>query len=158
MTVSALAFAVGLAISGYFTHQYDTGQAAKETLKAQKVAKSEYDKVAKLAKDRQDELSRIRTESEVKHVEAQNRINATLAENRRLARERDGLRDPGARVADCRPLPAGGAAAGPADQSSGGRLSTEAEEFLLEFAAECDRAAEYANTAHDWAVKINPKP
>lgn len=39
--------------------------------------------------------------------------------------------------------------------AAGTELSAEASEFLLEFAREADRAAEYANTCHRWIEEVN---
>lgn len=84
------------------------------------------------------------------------RTENILAENRRLARLAGGLRDPGA-AAGCRdragtPAPPGAAA----DPAAQGRLSDEAAEFLLAFAADADRAADYANACHAWVIELNP--
>ena len=89
---------------------------------------------------------------EVAHEDSRTEKDRILADNRRLARELGGLRDPGKRPACRVAVPTSpGATVDPVDDAAAGRLSTEAEEFLLGFARECDRAADYANTAHDWA-------
>ena len=46
------------------------------------------------------------------------------------------------------------AADGGLSTAAEGLLSPEASEFLLDFARECDQAADYAKTAHDWAVRL----
>ena len=64
------------------------------------------------------------------------------------------LRDPGKTA--CRPAvpappgPAGGASDGPA----GNDLSAAATRFLLDFAADADRAAAYAKSCHGWVVRV----
>lgn len=94
------------------------------------------------------------TKLEVKVHENANRTNRLLAENRRLARLAGGLRDPSTR---CPSVPGATEPAGTAaDQATGAQLSDEATEFLLEFAAQCDRAADYAQTCHEYVMKGRP--
>lgn len=108
----------------------------------------------------------LATELELSHAERSKEKEKMLADNRRLARELGGLRDPGKRPACNAAVPANAAATGTtADNAADGGLSTaaegllsqEASEFLLDFARECDRAADYAKTAHDWAVGLKEK-
>ena len=103
---------------------------------------------------------------EVSHVERSKEKDKLLADNRRLARELGGLRDPGKRPACNTLVPTTPAATGTAADNATdgglpteieGLLSPEASEFLLDFARECDRAADYAKTAHDWAVGLKEK-
>ena len=92
---------------------------------------------------------------ELAHEDSRTEKDRILADNRRLARELGGLRDPGKRPACNAAVPANAAAPGTAaDNASSGRLSDEAADFLLELARECDQAADYAGTAHDWAVGL----
>ena len=96
----------------------------------------------------------IARKMEVQHAKNQRALDRVHADNRRLARELGGLRDPGAVAVSC-PLPAAAAGAGlVADPAAAGRLSDEATEFLLEFAREADRAAEYAGTCYEWVKAI----
>ena len=100
----------------------------------------------------------LATELELSHAERSKEKDKLMADNRRLARELGGLRDPGKRPACRATVPASpGAPADSVDDPADGRFSTEAEEFLLDFARECDRAADYAKTAHDWAVGLKEK-
>ena len=95
---------------------------------------------------------------ELSHAERDAEKDRILAENRRLARELGGLRDPGKRPACRAAVPAtAGPTVAAADDPADGRLSAEASEFLLDFARECDAAADYARTAHDWAVGLRQK-
>lgn len=90
---------------------------------------------------------------EVQHHELSQTTERLLADNRRLARQLGGLRDPGARPG-CSGLPGAAQAPGdPANAATGAELSAAATEFLLEFAAEADRAANYAWACHEWAMK-----
>ncbi len=97
---------------------------------------------------------------EVTHHEAAQTTERLLADNRRLARLAGGLRDPGARPG-CGHLPGAATATGdpahPAAESGfpetrGGLLSAEASDFILDLAAEADRAAAYAGACHEWAM------
>lgn len=87
---------------------------------------------------------------EVQNAKNRKRLDAVLADNRRLARELGGLRDPYATASGCAmptsAEPTGSAAYGTAT----GRLSDEASHFLLEFARDADQAAEYAATCYQW--------
>ena len=88
---------------------------------------------------------------EVAHEDSRTEKDRILADNRRLARELGGLRDPGKRPACRAAVPAtAGPTVAAADDPADGRLSDEASGFLLDFARECDRAADYAGTAHRW--------
>lgn len=91
---------------------------------------------------------------EVKAHENAKRTNSILAENRRLARELGGLRDPGVRPGGGNCTGAAGATSDSDDGTAEGRLSAEATEFLLEFAAQCDAAADYAQAGHDYASQV----
>lgn len=156
--VGAVALMVGFA-SGWTVNGWRMGNAieAQKAEAAQKLA-TETAKSRKIEKDN----DRIRIEAEVKHAKARDQIERTLADNRRLARQLGGLRDPGRKGSDC-PMPGSTKATGNGDagttegrlsEASEGLLSDEASEFILEFAAEADRAAEYALTCHDWAVNV----
>lgn len=95
---------------------------------------------------------------ELSHADRTTEKDRMLADNRRLARELGGLRDPGKRPACRATVPANsGPPVDSADDPADGRLSSEASEFLLGFARECDAAADYANTAHDWAVGLRER-
>ena len=112
------------------------------------------------ATDRAFELERqhndLATKLEVANAQNRRKLDSVLAENRRLARDLGGLRDPYSLASSCalptNPNPASGLAPTPAP----GRLSNEASEFLLDFAREADRAAEYAATCYDWVKRLTP--
>lgn len=152
------ALAVGLCVgaigSWYLTAECKDSKWGK-AVADQKVAaaaelQAETEKV--LAAEREN--TRLNNQLEKNYAEASRKINAALADNRRLARELGGLRDPGRRPS-CGGAQAGaGPAADPAGGSAGAELSAEATEFLLELTAEADRAAEYAQTCHAWAKAV----
>jgi len=53
-------------------------------------------------------------------------------------------------------VPSGSTTAGqPEGGTTGTELSAEASEFLLEFAREADRAAQYAKTCYDWTRQLS---
>ena len=112
------------------------------------------------ATDRAFELERqhqaLANQLEVANAQTRKKLDSVLAENRRLARDLGGLRDPYSLASSCtlptQPNTASGLVASPAP----GRLSDEASEFLLEFAREADRAAEYAATCYDWVKRLTP--
>lgn len=93
---------------------------------------------------------------EVQNAENRKRLDGVLADNRRLSRELGGLRDPFAIAPGGCTMPAPSPGTGlVATAPAPGRLSNEASEFLLEFARDADRAAEYANTCHRWIEEVN---
>ena len=112
------------------------------------------------ATDRAFELERqhqtLATKLEVTNAQTRKKLDSVLAENRRLARDLGGLRDPYSLASSCalptNPNTPSGLTASPAP----GRLSDEASEFLLDFAREADRAAEYAATCYDWVKRLTP--
>jgi hypothetical protein len=107
------------------------------------------------AERRQNELA---NQLEVKHVESERELDKALSTNRRLARELGGLRDPGRRSNCGGSMPTDSTTT---NQPKGGTteagLSAEASEFLLEFARDADRAAQYAKTCYDWGQELNRK-
>lgn len=101
---------------------------------------------------------------EINHVNAAKKQDDLLADNRRLARELGGLRDPGRRPSGRCTVPAPTGSTGkPADQAPGAELSTEGEgvlspeasAFIIELAAEADRSAQYAGLCHMWVTELS---
>lgn len=92
---------------------------------------------------------------EVANAQNRKKLDAVLAENRRLARDLGGLRDPYSLASSCTLSAKPDTASGLAPTPAPGRLSNEASEFLLEFAREADRAAEYAATCYRWIEEVN---
>lgn len=98
----------------------------------------------------------LATGLEAQHGADQNALDKALADNQRLARKLGGLRDPGGRSTNHCPVSTAAPAAGqPADATAENRLSTEASEFLLEFARDADAAASYAGICHQWVEGLD---
>lgn len=93
---------------------------------------------------------------EIDNGKANTKIDTVLAANRRLAAELGGLRDPGRRPSSACAKSPDKASGLDTDTPAESRLSAEATEFLLGFAAEADRTAEYALTCHVWANPGSP--
>lgn len=94
---------------------------------------------------------------ETTHAQSREKLDQALADNRRLARDLGGLRDPGHRPGGGCTVPATPDTTGQPDTATAsGRLSNEASEFLLEFARQADRAAEYAQLCHAWITQLKP--
>lgn len=92
---------------------------------------------------------------EGQYADATDETKRVRAANVALAERLGGMRDPGKRPACRCPVPAPAAATGvPEPSGSGSRLSDEAAAFLLEFAADADRAAHYAVTCRAWAESL----
>lgn len=102
----------------------------------------------------------LRDDLEKQYHANSKRTNALLADNRRLAAELGGLRDPGHDPSGGGALPGDAQAPErPGDPAASGRLSAAASSFLLDFAARCDETADYARACYDWAEglkKLNP--
>lgn len=120
---------------------------AEKTRQAEAIARSTQEARTAEAKARA-----LANQIEVQHHELSQTTERLLADNRRLARQLGGLRDPGTRPG-CTSLSGTAQAAGDtSNPATGAELSEEATEFLLEFAAQADRAADYAWACHEWAV------
>lgn len=96
----------------------------------------------------------LATKLEVQHEKATRQLAAIRADNRRLARELGGLRDPYPVAPACPVSTDSDSAVDSAATATVGRLSDEASQFLLEFAYDADRAAEYANTCYKWVKQL----
>jgi hypothetical protein len=154
-----LVLVVGLAAGGlgswYLTAEYKDSKweaaVGRQKVEAADLLRAATDRAVK-AERQHNELA---TELEAEHDKNQLALDRALNDNRRLARELGGLRDPGRRPSCGGPVPAAaGDAAEPATAATGAELSAEASEFLLEFARDADRAAEYAGTCHEWARRV----
>lgn len=149
-------FAVGALASWYLTAEYKDSrweaEMARQKIEASELLRSATQRAIE-AERRQSDLA---NQLEVKHVESQQELDRVLADNRRLARELGGLRDPG-RQPSCGGAVSAGppTAAEPEGGATGAELSAEASEFLLEFTQEADRAAQYAKTCYDWAKQLS---
>lgn len=155
LKVTAIALAVGLGAgalgSWYLTAEYKDSVWGKVAADQKVEAAAQLQAATQQAIEVERRHNALADQLEVKHAENQQALDRILADNRRLARELGGLRDPGRRPS------CGGSvstATATASESEGGttgaELSAEASEFLLEFARDADRAAEYANTCHRW--------
>lgn len=144
------AFASWWVTSDYYQARYDAAVARQ---KAEAVAVLQEATERAIAAERLN--NKLAQTLEVSHAQNRQKLDAALSDNRRLSRELGGLRDPFAIASSCA-VPA--TTAGPglvAPAAATGRLSVEASEFLLEFAREADRAAEYAATCYRWIEEVN---
>jgi hypothetical protein len=157
-----IALAVGLLVGvlggWYLTAKYKdaTWTASIDKQKSEAATKLQAATERALAAERQN--TELSTRLEKQNVESTQKLDATLADNRRLARELGGLRDPGRRPSCGSTLPSASTTSNQPDSgSTGTELSAEASEFLLEFARSADRAAQYAKTCYDWTQELNRK-
>ena len=137
--------------SDYYQAKYDAAVARQ---------KAEAGKVLQEATERAIAAERLNNKLaqtlEVSHAQNRQKLDAALTDNRRLARELGGLRDPGYREGGNCAVPTTATGSGIAiRQPATGRLSAEATEFLLDFARDADRAAEYAGLCSDWIKKLD---
>ena len=163
---AAIAFGAGMVLSipltWYITAEYKdalhTAAISQQKAEAAKVLQQETEKL--IAAERR--TATLKDQLEIQHAKSLEQVNQILADNKRLADQLGWLRDPGRRPGRGDAVPAAAQTAGRApaaaaesrlSEPDAGLLSPEAGTFLLEFAAGCDRAAVYAQTAHDWAMK-----
>tara|TARA_R110000868_G_scaffold55439_2_gene172427 strand:- start:125 stop:607 length:483 start_codon:yes stop_codon:yes gene_type:complete len=91
---------------------------------------------------------------EIKNAENVQKLDKIYADNKRLARELGGLRDPGKSPHCADGLPSTTDASGKLDENfEGARLSEAASEFLLALAREADGAAQDRNLCQEWILK-----
>jgi len=159
LRTAIIALAIGLGVgavgSWYLTAEYKdaswTASIEKQKVKAAEQLQSATDRAIS-AERRQNELA---TQLEVKHVESERELDKALSTNRRLARELGGLRDPGRRPSCGGSMPTNSTTSSqPEGGAAGTELSAEASEFLLEFARDADRAAQYALTCSAWIKQL----
>lgn len=159
LKTAAIALAVGLGIgalgSWYLTAEYKDNKWEAAIGKQKVEAADKLQAATQRAIEAERRHNALADQLEVKHAENQQALDRVLADNRRLARELGGLRDPGRRPSCGSTVSSDTAAAGqPEGGATGAELSAEASEFLLEFAREADRAAQYAKTCYDWAQQL----
>lgn len=152
---AAISLGLGALGSWYLTAEYKdaswTASIEKQKVKAAEQLQAATDR-AILAERRQNELA---NQLEVKHVESERELDKALSTNRRLARELGGLRDPGRRPSCGGTMPTDSTTSSqPEGGATGAELSAEASEFLLEFARDADRAAQYASTCSAWIKQL----
>ena len=152
---AGVALVVGATSAWWLTAEYkDNKWLAK--IEAQKV---EAAKQLQAATEKVIEIERkhnaIATQLEIQNANKQTQLDKVQSDNRRLAAQLGGLRDPGRRQSCSSTLPANsGTTQQPAPEAADSRLSAEATEFLLEFARDADRAAQYANSCYEWIQQI----
>lgn len=155
--VALVCFLIG-ATTGWKVNGWRLGNAIEQQkAEASRILALETEKARKTER----RFEQIKNDLDKAHVTYSAEIEKQLADNRRLSRQLGGLRDPGRRIRCTYTVPepaeASGehpttAAEGGLPETSGGFLSDEASEFIIELAADADRAAAYAKTCHDWAM------
>lgn len=111
-----------------------------------------YSNQVQLTLNTERDLTQLNQHLETSHASANQKIHQLYTDNRRLAQQLGGLRDPVS--ANWRTLPKTDTSCQCADTTREGRLSDQATQFLLELARDADTAAEYANTCHQWAIGV----
>jgi len=156
LLIAVIGLGVGAFGSWYLTAKYKdaswTASIEKQKVEAAEQLQAATDRAIS-AERRQNELA---AQLEMKHVESEQKLDKALFTNRRLTRELGGLRDPGRRPSCGSTVSTDPTtSAQPETGSTGTELSVEASEFLLEFARDADRAAQYAKTCYDWTRQLN---
>lgn len=149
---SIAAFLIGASSTWYFTATYKDARwsAQVEAARAEAAELVQRETASTIKKEREARL--LLNTLEVQHETVRQSLDHVSRENRRLVAQLGGLRDPGAasrRSAVSNSTAETGHDAGTTD--TGARLSAEAEEFLLTFAEDADRAAHYAATCKAWS-------
>jgi hypothetical protein len=157
--LAALAIAASGAFGGWWvTSDYYQAKQSVLVARMQATAATELQQATERAVTAERKNNELAIGLEVKHVQTRQKLDQALADNRRLVRELGGLRDPGARPDSCGTVPTTATGTSlAASPAATGRLSDQAAEFLLEFARDADRAAEYAATCHAWVKAIGKK-
>lgn len=168
LVIGALAASVGG--TAYFVNQYKEGQAAQRELKAERLYLEEYKRqqdafnqklkeLTEAALKRQQELAAINTANEKRYHEANKRAEAIRRKYDRLVADGFRLRDPKATATNEGTRSTQGSSSTATNSSnrsaSGGELSREATQFLLNFANDADRVVEQLKAAQDYAKQLH---
>lgn len=168
LVIGALAASVGG--TTYFVNQYKEGQAAQRELKAERLYLEEYKRqqdtfnqklkeLTEAALKRQQELAAINTANEKRYHEANKRAEAIRRKYDRLIADGFRLRDPKATATNEGTRSTQGSSSTATNSSnrgaSGGELSREATQFLLNFANDADRVVEQLKAAQDYAKQLH---
>lgn len=164
------AFIASVGGTAYFVNQYKEGQAAQRELKAERLYLEEYKRqqdaynqklkeLTEAALKRQQELAAINTANEKRYHEANRRADAIRRKYDRLVADGFRLRDPKATTPNEGTRSTQGSSSTTTDSSnrstSGGELSREATQFLLNFANDADRVVEQLKAAQDYAKQLH---
>ena len=164
------AFVASVGGTAYFVNQYKEGQAAQRELKAERLYLEEYKRqqdaynqklkeLTEAALKRQQELAAINTANEKRYHEANKRAEAIRRKYDRLVADGFRLRDPKAPATNEGTRNAQGSSSttpyGSNRSTSGGELSREATQFLLNFANDADRVVEQLRAAQDYAKQLH---
>ena len=164
------AFIASVGGAAYFVNQYKEGQAAQRELKAERLYLEEYKRqqdaynqklkeLTEAALKRQQELAAINTANEKRYHEANRRADAIRRKYDRLVADGFRLRDPKATTSNEGTRSTQGSSSTTTDSSnrstSGGELSREATQFLLNFANDADRVVEQLKAAQDYAKQLH---
>lgn len=157
--LAALAIAASGAFGGWWvTSDYYQAKQSAMAARMQAAAATELQQATERAVAAERDAISMALKLEVQNAESRKKLDAVSVENRRLVRELGGMRDPGARPDSCGTVPTTTTGTGIVVRPAAtGRLSDQAAEFLLEFARDADRAAEYAATCHAWVEAIDKK-
>lgn len=152
---AAVALSLGAASAWWLTAEYKDNKLTAK-IEAQKAeAATLLQKATELAIAKDKEYNILSTKLEIENAEKQSEHDAILSDNRRLVAKLGGMRDPGHRKSCASALPTKtGTSKQSTTEAPEGQLSDAASEFLLNFARNADRAAQYASTCHDWLNKI----
>lgn len=160
LKVTAIALAIGLGAgalgSWYLTAKYKDSVWGKAVADQKVEAAAQLQAATQRAIEAERQHNALANKLEVANAQNRKKLDSVLAENRRLARDLGGLRDPYSLASGCTLSAKPDTASGLAPTPAPGRLSNEASEFLLDFAREADRAAEYAATCYDWVKRLTP--
>ena len=154
-----IALVVGLVVGGlsawWLTSNYETAKWTKAIDKQKIEAAAELQKLTESVLAAERAIGTVRSQLEKNDAMVQQTINQNANINRTLVAKLGGLRDPGHRPdSDCSKSQGPGAAGTATNAAAGGRLSDAASQFLLEFAARADRAAQYARTCSQWEGEV----
>jgi hypothetical protein len=154
MKLAAFAFLAGALWSWWLTAEYKDNKWVATLAESNQQAADQLQKATERVLQAEREQRLAARKLEVTHVENQQLLDQVLDDNRKLARQLDGLYDPGDKSYSGDTLSSTGGTGQSSNQAAPGRLSAKTSDFLLEYAREADRVAEYADTCYKWATQM----
>jgi hypothetical protein len=155
MKFAAVTFFIGALWSWWLTAEYKDNKWVATLAESNQQAADQLQEATERVLKAEREQRLMLRKLEVTHVENQQLLDQVLDDNRKLARQLDGLYDPGTTTYSGSPLSSIGGPGESISQTASRRLSAEASDFLLKYFREADRVAEYADTCHKWVTQIH---
>jgi len=146
---------IAMLTSSWLTFEYTMAKYEAQIAEQKQEAASTLATATKNVLNYERQIATLKDNIEVTHANNQKSINTIQADNRRLIAAAGGLRDPGRRTNSACTMPsATGSPTLIKASADSSRLSNEAQDFLLAFAADADRVVEQYESCQRWAAAI----